>query len=62
MDRIKAWIALAGAIVTAVLGSGVVPLGEWQTALSFIAAVLTGITAYTVPNAGYVKVPDTPQM
>jgi hypothetical protein len=51
MDRAKAWIALAGAILTAIWGSDLIidsPVKGW---LSFAIAILTGIATYTVPNA-----------
>lgn len=49
----KAWIALLGGIVTALLGLDVIPVvGVWHTALTIASAVLTGVVTYSVPNRG----------
>lgn len=49
----KAWIALIGSVVTALLGLSVIPVvGTWHTVLTIISAVLTALTTYAVPNRG----------
>jgi len=50
-EAAKAWIALIGAIVTALLGLNVIPItGVWHSILTIASAIITGITTYTVPN------------
>ena len=47
----KAYVALLGAIVTALLGLSVIPVvGTWHTALTIVSAILTAIVTYAVPN------------
>lgn len=47
----KAWIALVGAIVTALLGLDVIPVeGNWHIGLTIASAILTAIITYAVPN------------
>ena len=49
----KAWIALLGSIITALLGLSVIPVvGVWHTVLTIAAAVITALTTYAVPNRG----------
>jgi len=54
MSAAKAWVALLGAIVTALLGLSVIPAaGAWHTALTIVAAVCTAVLTYVVPNQPY---------
>lgn len=47
----KAWVALMGAIVTALLGLDVIDVnGGWHTGLTIAAAILTAILTYAIPN------------
>lgn len=47
----KAWVALIGAIVTALLGLDVIPVvGIWHTILTIASAIITAIVTYAVPN------------
>jgi uncharacterized membrane protein len=47
----KAWIALIGSIVTALLGLEVIPtVGVWHTILTITSAVVTAVATYQVPN------------
>jgi hypothetical protein len=49
----KAWVALVGAIVTALLGLDVIPVvGAWHTGLTIASAILTAVVTYAVPNRG----------
>lgn len=49
----KAWIALMGAMVTALLGLSVIPVvGGWHTGLTIASALLTALVTYAVPNRG----------
>ena len=49
-DRIKAWIALVGAVIVALLGLEIIPTGGWRNGLTIAAAVITAILTYQVPN------------
>lgn len=47
----KAWVALVGAIVTALLGLDVIPVvGTAHTVLTIASAILTAVVTYAVPN------------
>jgi hypothetical protein len=47
----KAYVALLGAILTALLGLDVIPVvGTWHTILTIAAAIVTAIVTYAVPN------------
>ena len=47
----KAWVALAGAIVTALLGLSIIPVaGSWHTGLTVASVILTALVTYAVPN------------
>jgi len=47
----KAWVALLGAIVTALLGLDVIPvIGIWHTILTIASAIITAVITYAVPN------------
>lgn len=49
----KAWVALVGAILTALLGLDVIPVvGAWHTALTIASAIVTAVVTYAVPNRG----------
>lgn len=50
LDRIKAWIALFGAILTAVLSSGIIVTGTWKTVLTIASVIVTAFLTYRVPN------------
>lgn len=53
----KAYVALLGGILTALLGLSVIPLtGGWHTGLTIASAVCTAILTYRVPNTD----PPTP--
>jgi hypothetical protein len=47
----KAWVALIGAVVTALLGT-VGPSDPLFNVLTAVAAVCTAIATYVVPNSG----------
>ena len=49
LAKAKAWAATVGAIVTALIGLGIIPV-PYQTVLALISAVCTGIVTYAVPN------------
>jgi hypothetical protein len=54
----KAWVALVGAIVTALLGLSVIPVtGGWHTGLTIASAILTALATYAIPNRGTSVVP-----
>lgn len=58
MNTAKAIIAFLGAMVTALLGLGVIPTeGNWHTILTIIAALATAFMTWRVPNTGYVSPP-----
>lgn len=47
----KAWVALIGAIITALLGLSVIPVvGTWHDILTIASAIVTSIVTYAVPN------------
>lgn len=47
----KAWVALLGAMLTALLGLDVIPVqGTWHTGLTIASALVTAIITYAVPN------------
>jgi hypothetical protein len=49
----KAYVALLGAILTALLGLDVIPVvGTWHTILTIASAIVTAIVTYAVPNRG----------
>lgn len=52
LDRAKAWVALIGAIITALLASGVVPVGSWQDYLTIASVIATAVATYGVKNKG----------
>lgn len=53
MTAAKAWIALAGAIITAVLSSDVVPVdGNAHVVVAILSVLLTALATYKVPNTG----------
>ena len=52
----KAWIALIGAVVTALLGTVPPDTTVWQV-LTYASAVLTALVTFAVPNAP-AKSPD----
>lgn len=54
MSTAKAWIAIAGAGVTAALGI-FPPDTNVYRALTIVAALLTAAAVYAVPNAGTAK-------
>jgi hypothetical protein len=56
-DRIKAWIALFGGVLTALLGLDIIPTGSWRVGMTIAVVVITAILTYATPNAGYVKLP-----
>lgn len=54
MYAAKAVAAFIGAIVTALLASGLIPVtGNWQTVLTLVSIVCTAIATYGVRNNGY---------
>lgn len=50
MKYAKAYAALIGAVVTAVLGTVPPDTGIWQV-LTVVAAVCTAVATYAIPNA-----------
>lgn len=47
----KAWVALLGAILTALLGLSIIPVtGGWHTGLTIAAAICTSVLTYAIPN------------
>jgi hypothetical protein len=50
LTRAKAYAALLGAVLTAVLGT-VPPHTQLWTVLTLVSAVLTSVATYVVPNA-----------
>jgi hypothetical protein len=47
----KAIAAFIGAMITALLGTGVIPVASsWQVWLSVISALATAVVTYAVPN------------
>lgn len=49
--KAKAWVSLLGAIVTALIASGLFPVsGNWYTALTALSIVATAVTTWVVPN------------
>jgi len=58
-DRLKAWVALIGAMVTALLGLAIIPTGSWRTGLTIAAALITAFLTYAAPNtpSGVVRSP-----
>jgi uncharacterized membrane protein len=51
MVAAKAWIALVGGIITALLGLDVIPtIGVWHTVLTIAAAICTSVLTYSIPN------------
>lgn len=51
MIAAKAWVALVGSIVTALLGLDVIPVvGPWHVALTVISATCTSILTWAIPN------------
>lgn len=47
----KAWVALLGAILTALLGLDVIPVvGAAHTILTIASAIVTAVVTYAVPN------------
>ena len=51
----KAWAALVGSIVTALVAAdGVIPVtGTWHVVFAVITAVVTAVTTYQVPYIAY---------
>lgn len=50
LDRAKAWVAFVGAILTALVASGVVPTGQWHDWLTTASVVVTAVLTYLTPN------------
>ena len=51
LDRAKAWVALIGAILTALIASDVIPTeGRWHDGLTVASVVVTTVTTYLTPN------------
>lgn len=51
LDRAKAWVALIGAILTALIASDVIPtVGSWHQWLTVASVVVTAVTTYLTPN------------
>lgn len=50
LDRAKAWAALVGAIITALIASGVVPTGGWYDYLTIASVIATAVATYSVKN------------
>lgn len=53
MTMAKAIAAFIGAMITALLGTGTIPVASsWQVWLSVISALATAVVTYAVPNRG----------
>lgn len=51
LDRAKAWVALIGAILTALIASDVIPTeGRWHEWLTAASVVVTAVVTYLTPN------------
>lgn len=58
MVAAKAWVALIGSIITALLGLDVIPtVGPWHVILTIGAAICTAIMTFQVPNRPPAVVP-----
>lgn len=58
MYMAKAVAAFIMAMITALLGTGVIPVvGPWHMWLTIVSALATGVITYAVPNRGTVTVP-----
>lgn len=51
LDRAKAWVALIGAILTALIASDVIPTdGQWHEWLTIASVITTAVVTYLTPN------------
>lgn len=49
----KAWIALFGSVLTALLGLSVIPItGTWHVTLTILSAIVTAVSTYAARNTG----------